>query len=158
MKRKPKGRALFREIFQMCMVVHALRQAWSTHNGFQDTQGYIVRTYFLKKAIKKEKRNYLLYEEKKVFFLKEKGWVLYTILYLTGISGSMLLAGYLELSNNFINRNNTKLKKLAQEEQYYIGYVFINLTRACVIWESICFILVYRWQCGAFSWWLMWKF
>lgn len=74
MKRKPKGRALFREIFQMCMVAHALRQAWSTHNGFLDTQGYIVRTYFKKKkAIKKEKRNYLLYEEKKNFFKKEKG-------------------------------------------------------------------------------------
>lgn len=71
MKRKPKGRALFREIFQMCMVAHALRQAWSTHNGFLDTQGYIVRTYFKKKAIKTEKRNCLLYEEKN-FFLKRK--------------------------------------------------------------------------------------
>lgn len=59
--------------------------------------------------------------KKKIFFKKEKGWVLYTILYLTGISGSILLAGYLELSNNLINRNNTKLKKLAQEEEYYIG-------------------------------------
>lgn len=74
MKRKPKGRTLFREIFQMCMVAHALRQAWSTHNGFLDTQGYIVRTYFKKKkAIKTEKRNCLLYEEKNFFFKKEKG-------------------------------------------------------------------------------------
>lgn len=102
------------------MVVHALRQAWSTHNGFQDTQGYIVRTYF-KKSNKERKEKLSFIWREKSFFKKEKGWVLYTILYLTGISGSMLLAGYLELSNNLINRNNTKLKKLAQEEQYYIG-------------------------------------
>lgn len=106
------------------MVAHALRQTQSTHNGFQDTQGYIVRTYFKKKKSNKERKEKLsfIWREESFFFKKkEKGWVLYTIFYLTGISGSILLAGYLELSNNLINRNNTKLKKLAQEEQYYIG-------------------------------------
>lgn len=106
MRRKPKGKALFREIFQMYMVAHALRQAWSTHNGFQDTQGYIVRTY-LKKSNKKEKGNYLSYQGRKGFFLKKN--VEFYIKFLTGISGSILLAGYLELSNNLINRNNNKL-------------------------------------------------
>lgn len=103
------------------MVAHALRQAWSTHNGFLDTQGYIVRTYFKKKSNKDRKEKLSFIWREKFFLKKEKGWVLYTILYLTGISGSILLAGYLELSNNLINRNNTKLKKLAQEEEYYIG-------------------------------------